>query len=134
VRDSAPFTVLFDGACPFCTASARAVLRIFGERRVTLSDFQRPGALDPYPLLHLDALMKKMHVVAPDGRVFAGAEAFARIVMHVPVLGWLGRLYYVPGARQIADGVYELVAKHRYRLFARTGECNDEACKVHGPS
>jgi len=134
VRKRAPLTVLFDGACSFCTGSARAVLRIFGAKRVTLTDFQRPGALEPYPQLHHDALMRKMHVVAPDGRVFAGAEAFARIVVQVPVLGWIGWLYYVPGIRQTADTLYALVAKHRYRWFARTNQCTDEACKVHGPT
>jgi predicted DCC family thiol-disulfide oxidoreductase YuxK len=126
--------LLFDGSCPFCTGSARAVLRVFGEKRVTLSDFQRPGALEPYPFLRYDALMKKMHVVRADGRTFAGAEAFARIVTRLPgPAGWPGWLYYVPGVRQIADAVYALVAKHRYRLFARAAECKDETCKVHGP-
>ncbi len=76
--------------------------------------------------------MKKMHVVTPDGRVFAGAEGFARILMQSRAIGWLGWLYYVPGVRQIADVLYTFVAKHRYRVFGRTGECSDGACSAHG--
>src|SRR5579864_7814977 len=86
---SPPITLLFDGACPLCTASARTVERVFGARRVTLRDFQSEGALAAYPSLRHEALMQKMHVVMPDGRVFAGAEAFARIAMRAPPLGWL---------------------------------------------
>ena len=67
----------------------------------------------------------------PDGQVFAGAEAFARLFASVPVIGWLGWLYYVPGARQVADGVYALVARHRYRLFGRAEVCEGGACKAH---
>ncbi len=133
MRSSAPLTVLFDGACPFCTRSALAVRRIFGQKRVHLLDFQRPEALLSYPQLNHDALMKKMHVVMPDGRAFAGAEAFAQIVVQVPAIGWLGWLYYVPGLRQAADGVYALVAKYRYRVFGRTEGCNDDVCKLHDP-
>jgi len=73
--------------------------------------------------------MQKMHVVMPDGRVFAGAEAFARIVASVPAIGRVGWLYYVPGVRQIADGVYALVARYRYDAFGRTGQCDGESCK-----
>jgi predicted DCC family thiol-disulfide oxidoreductase YuxK len=126
-----PMTVLFDGACPFCTRSARAIQRVFGVESVTLRDFQQPGALEPHPTVTLDALRAKMHVVMPDGRVFAGAEAFARIVARVPVLGWMAWLYYVPGARQIADAAYAWVAKHRYRLFRRTA-CTSGTCQKHG--
>lgn len=121
-----PVTVLFDGACPFCTRSALTIQRIFGDRRVTLRDIQAEGAL--VPSVTRDAALKKMHIVMPDGRVFAGAEAFARILMLWPVLGWLGWLYYVPGARQMADGLYAVVAQNRYRLFGRV--CDGDACRV----
>ena len=128
---SPPITLLFDGACPFCTASARTVERVFGARRVVLRDFQGEGALAPYPSLSHEALMQKMHVVMPDGRVFAGAEAFARIALRAPPLGWIACLYYVPGIRQLADVVYSFVAKHRYRLFGRTASCDGKSCDLH---
>ena len=126
-----PITVFFDGACTFCTASARAVRRIFGERRVLLRDFQREGALEAHPALSHEALMQRMHAVLPDGRVFAGAEAFARIAMRAPPFGWLAYAYYVPGIRQLAEMVYSLVARHRYRLFGRNQTCDGKACRVH---
>jgi predicted DCC family thiol-disulfide oxidoreductase YuxK len=76
-----------------------------------------------------------MHVVLPDGRVFAGAEAAARIAFRLRPLGWLAWIYYVPGVRQLANMAYALIARHRYRLFGRrapAAACQGDACRVHG--
>jgi predicted DCC family thiol-disulfide oxidoreductase YuxK len=123
--------VLYDGHCRFCTASASAVARLFGTERVVLEDFQAPGVLGHYQGISYDACMKEMHVVTPDGRVFAGAEAFARLLMQVRGIGVLGRVYYVPGLRQLADGVYALIAKYRYRVLGRTADCDSGTCHLH---
>jgi predicted DCC family thiol-disulfide oxidoreductase YuxK len=132
VAGSSAMTVLYDGDCRFCTRSAHTIQRRFGRAQVSLRNFQAPGGLDPYPSITHDAAMKKMHLVLGDGRIFAGAEAFARILATVPVLGWLAWLYYVPGIRQLADLGYALVAKYRYRLFGRTQACDGGTCHLHG--
>jgi predicted DCC family thiol-disulfide oxidoreductase YuxK len=125
-------TVLFDGDCRFCTQSAHDVQRRFGRERIALRNFQEPGVLDAYPAVTHEAAMKKMHVVTGGGRVFAGAEAVARIVAGVRFVGWLAYVYYVPGIRQLADLAYALVAQHRYRLFGRTERCEGGTCHLHG--
>ncbi len=125
-------TVLYDGSCRFCTRSAHLVQRRFGRERVALRNFQEAGALEPYPSVTHEAAMKKMHVVMPDGRVFAGAEAFARILAASSRLGRLALLYYVPGVRQLADLGYWLVARYRYRLMSRSEPCEDGTCHLHG--
>jgi predicted DCC family thiol-disulfide oxidoreductase YuxK len=132
VAAPAPMTVLFDGNCPFCSRSAHAIQQTFGKERIALCDFQQAGALDAYPAVTRDAAVAKMHVVMPDGRVYAGAEAFARIAISVPLAGWPAWLYYVPGVKQIADATYALVAKYRYRLFGRKATCDTGTCRVHG--
>ncbi len=132
MADAPAMTVLYDGDCRFCTRSAHAIQRRFGRARVSLRNFQEPGGLDPYPSITHDAAMKKMHLVLGDGRIFAGAEAFARILATVPVLGWIAWLYYVPGIRQLADLGYALIAKYRYRLFGRTQACDGGTCHLHG--
>jgi len=132
VVPSARMTVLFDGDCRFCTGSAHTIRRWFGRERIELRNFQEPGALEATPTITHAAAMKKMHVVAADGRVFAGAEAFARILAGVPVAGWIAFAYYVPGLRQLVDLAYALVARYRYRLFGRTGKCDGGTCHLHG--
>jgi predicted DCC family thiol-disulfide oxidoreductase YuxK len=127
-----PITVLYDGDCRFCIRSARQIEQRLGSANVTLRNFQEPGALDPYPGVTHDACMDKMHIVTAAGRVFAGAEAFARIVATVPVVGLLAWLYYLPGLRQLADLAYSVIARHRYRLFGRSEACDTGTCHLHG--
>jgi predicted DCC family thiol-disulfide oxidoreductase YuxK len=131
VHIASPMIVLFDGSCRFCTRSAHSLRRTFGSRLV-LKNFQEQGALDPYPSVTHEAAMKRMHVVLPDGRVFGGAEAFARIVAEsVPVIGWVAYVYYVPGIRQLADWTYDFVARNRYRLMGKTEACDGGTCHLH---
>jgi predicted DCC family thiol-disulfide oxidoreductase YuxK len=111
-----------------------------GAERVTVRDFQEPGVLAAHPSITRDAAMRKMHVVLPDGRVFAGAEGAARIALRLRFVGWLAIAYYLPGVRQLANLVYTLVARHRYRLFGRrsagagaaAGTCDGGTCHLHG--
>jgi predicted DCC family thiol-disulfide oxidoreductase YuxK len=121
---------LYDGACRFCAREAKRLARLGGDRLETRS-FQAPGALDAFPGLTHDACMKRLHVVAPDGAVFTGAEAFARIVATVPIVGALAYGYYVPGVRQLSEWAYDRFAKNRYR-FGKTDEaCDGGTCHLH---
>jgi predicted DCC family thiol-disulfide oxidoreductase YuxK len=129
-------TVVYDGACALCTSSAVGLQRRFGPGRVRLLDLQAPGAMAAHPSLRgvtREAAMQRMHVVLPDGRVVAGAEAVARIAAGVRWVGWLAFLYYLPGVRQVADALYRFVARHRYRLFGkRQPPCEGGTCHLHG--
>lgn len=129
---AAPVIVLFDGHCRFCTRSAKALQRRFGRARLDLEDFQEPGVLERHPSVTHEAAMRRMHLVLPDGRVYGGAEAFARLLSTVRVVGWLAYLYYVPGVRQLTDLAYTAIAKYRYRLFGRTEACDGGTCHLHG--
>jgi predicted DCC family thiol-disulfide oxidoreductase YuxK len=125
-------TVLYDGDCRFCTRSAHGIQRRFGRDRIAIANFQTPGVLEAHPGVTHEAAMKKMQVVRADGRVFAGAEAVARLVAGVRFVGWLAYAYYVPGLRQLADLVYAFIARHRYRLFGRAEPCESGTCHLHG--
>jgi len=124
--------ILFDGHCKFCTRSAKRLARWF-KASVVARSFQDEGVLDAMPGVSYDACMKRMHVVTPAGRVFAGAEAVTRVLARTPVVGFLFFLYYVPGVRQLSELAYDLVAKYRYRLFGKTEACDPGGtCHLHG--
>ncbi len=124
--------MLFDGHCRFCTQSAKKLARWF-PGSVKATSFQDDGVLDRFPGVSYDACMKRMHVVTPDGRVYAGAAAVSRILRQIPVLGLAFWLYYLPGLRQLAELAYELVAKYRYKLFGKSVACDPGGtCHLHG--
>jgi len=131
---SARYAILYDGHCRFCTAGAGKLASWMRRGSVELVDFQQPGALARFPGLSYEACMERMYLVAPDGRVFGGAEAVARAVATLPVVGWVAFLYHVPGLRQLLDRLYRLIAANRYRIMGRAvaaGECEDGTCALH---
>lgn len=95
----------YDGACPVC---AREVAfwrgRPDGER-IAWVDVARPDvALAPG--LTREAALARMHVRLPDGRLVAGARAFAVIWGAMPGFRWLGRLIGHPLVAPIAEAAY----------------------------
>src|SRR5262249_38180212 len=69
-----------------------------------------------------------LQYVDARGRVYAGAEAAVRAVGLRP-LGKLAYVYFVPGLRQLADAIYKVVARNRYKLAGTT--CEDGTCALH---
>jgi predicted DCC family thiol-disulfide oxidoreductase YuxK len=79
--------------------------------------------------------MKAMHLVTPDGRVFLGAEAIVQALATRPLFAWAAPVYYLPGLRQLLNGLYAFIAANRYRFWgksASSGECESGACRIHG--
>ncbi|MEO6421064.1 MAG: DUF393 domain-containing protein [Polyangiaceae bacterium] len=136
-RTAAPggqaWIALYDGHCRICTAGAKRLARWGAPGRVELRSFQEDGALAAFPGIAFDECMKRIVVVSPDGRVFGGAEAIARVVMTIRVVGFAAYAYYVPGVRQLAELAYRTVANNRYSLGGKTA-CADDACALHAPA
>ena len=121
--------LLYDGHCRFCTAQGRNMLRLARPGAIELVSFQEEGVLARFHGLTHEACMKAMQLVAPDGRVFSGAEAAVR-ALGTRAIGKLAYIYYVPLIRQLADLIYWIIAKNRYRLGGKV-ECADDACALH---
>jgi predicted DCC family thiol-disulfide oxidoreductase YuxK len=127
------WVLLFDGHCRFCTEQSRRLLRLARPGAIEARSFHDPGALEPFPGVTHDMCMEAMHLVAPDGRVFRGAEAAARALATRRWLAPFAFAYYLPIVRQASDAVYAAIAARRYRIAGRAverGECTD-ACAVH---
>jgi predicted DCC family thiol-disulfide oxidoreductase YuxK len=124
--------VLYDGHCRFCTRSAMRLVRLVGADRVHVLSFREPGVVDHFPGLTHERCMAAMQLVEPDGRVWAGGAAAARALARRPVVGKAALVYFVPGARQVADAGYRWAARNRYRLGRRADDCEpDGTCHLH---
>ena len=108
-------TLVFDGACGFCTRSVRLLKALDRNGRVTAVPFQKTGTPASVGLT-LEECKASVWAIAPDGGYYRGAEAVNALVAAalgtaVPLL-----LYYLPGIRQLQDFFYSLVATNRSRL------------------
>lgn len=120
--------ILYDGHCRLCRGGAKQLEGLLGSRGTELRSFRDEGVLAAFPGVSPERCERALQLVQADGHVYEGAEAI------VQALGrrWWGRLlfvYYVPGLRQLAEALYGVIARYRFRIAGR--ECPDGACAVH---
>jgi predicted DCC family thiol-disulfide oxidoreductase YuxK len=113
-------TVLYDGECTFCRWSVDQLASLNREHRLEFVPYQHADAHPERPeIVQADRerdLAGEIHVIRPDGRVHGAGAAMFEIIDALPG-GWLLRPWMMlPGARQVADRGYFLVADRRDRL------------------
>jgi predicted DCC family thiol-disulfide oxidoreductase YuxK len=121
--------VLYDGACPFCRAQLARLLWFVPAGAIEALDLDDPSVPARFPHLSRDSLLAAMHLVDARGRVFTGFQAVVRAVASRPLLGKIALLCCLPGIRQLAEWIYRVVAKRRYRQAAP--DCPAGSCAVH---
>jgi predicted DCC family thiol-disulfide oxidoreductase YuxK len=103
--------VVFDGDCGFCRFWI-ARWRYRTDDRVEYVP-SNARASPNVPGLQLDRLARAVHLIEPDGRVSAGAEAVFRLLAFAGSRIPLTLYTHVPVVAAISDGAYDLVASHR---------------------
>jgi predicted DCC family thiol-disulfide oxidoreductase YuxK len=121
-----PRLVLYDGVCVVCNRTVQQLLKIDRERCLRFAPLQGRTAaevLRRHPQIPHD-LDSIVYVETADGeeRVFWWSEAIFRIYaeLHVQsaLVQWLQRL-----PRGVADVLYRLFARSRYRVFGKLDAC-----------
>jgi predicted DCC family thiol-disulfide oxidoreductase YuxK len=125
----AELTVLFDGSCNLCRASAERVRRFDRANRIEFLDVNDPAALQRFPQVNREEARIWMQAVDSNGKVFCGSDAWARIGSRLP--GWkvVAWILLVPGIRWFAGKIYAWIARNRYRW--NRAMCEDGTCRVH---
>jgi predicted DCC family thiol-disulfide oxidoreductase YuxK len=125
-------TLLFDGACGFCTAAVYWIdTRL--ERRTRLVPWQEAPLAD-YGLAPEEA-RRTVWWIEPSGERFHSEQAVARALGScAPRWQRLGRLLRAPGIRRLARTGYRLVARFRHRLPGTTPACEAPGWRVGSPS
>ncbi|MQY12784.1 hypothetical protein SRB5_29230 [Streptomyces sp. RB5] len=113
--------LVYDGDCGFCTTCVR-----FAERRI------RPDCeVTPWQFADLDALgvtreraRYEVLWIAPDGRVYGGADAVSRLLRGAgPLWRVPGLLLAMPPVSLLARAAYRLIAANRHRMPGGTPAC-----------
>lgn len=125
----AELVVLYDGACNLCRASVARVRRMDPRGRIELVDLHDAGVPVRFPQVNIDEAMRLMQAVDSCGRVYSGADAWARIGLALPGWKWIAWLLLVPGIHFVAQRFYGWVARNRYRWNREL--CEDGTCALH---
>ena len=112
------YYLIYDNECPLCCQSTEVVRRMdrLGlVKLMPLSLVRESVELSTIPLPLDGEMQKAIHLIASDGRVWAGSEAVGRLAALCPRSRLLGRFILLPGVRVLARWVYGFVARHRMR-------------------
>ncbi|QLC23535.1 DUF393 domain-containing protein [Parasphingopyxis sp. CP4] len=108
----------------------RLILLFDRSERFRLAPAQGPIGQGLYRHLGLPADRFETYLLVADGQIFQRSTAVVHIAKRLP---WPWRiaaaLWIIP--RPIRDGLYNLIARHRYRIFGRVESCGiaDERLK-----
>ena len=114
--------ILFDGVCNLCNTSVQFILKRDRRSRFRFASLQGPAGQallqrSGLPADHLDSF-----VLVENNKVYTRSSAALRVISR---LGGGYTLFYVFWIipRPIRDGVYDWVARHRYRWFGKEDSC-----------
>jgi predicted DCC family thiol-disulfide oxidoreductase YuxK len=108
-------TVIYDGECGICQQSVDLLKRWDREHVLQYVPFQDEAAVARFHVA-LPALAAAMHLVFPDGRVFAGADAVPELLRLLPGKRWLAAWFGMPGVLPLARRLYARIAARRHCL------------------
>ena len=119
--------VLFDGVCNFCNASVNFLIR---QDKRDVFRFAPLQSEYGQKLLESHQLPKQLDsfVLIDSGKVYKSSTAGLRLYNKLPwYWKWTQVFWIVP--RFIRDGVYNFIARNRYRWFGKK-----ESCMIPSPA
>ena len=103
--------MVYDGECDFCRRWIRRWRRATGDR-VDYVPYQ--DAADEHPEIPIESFQRAIHLIEPNGRVWAGAHAIFRALSIGSNRHWPLRAYeHLPGIAPLTETGYRLVARNR---------------------
>jgi len=113
--------ILFDGVCVFCSRWVRFVIARDKSARFRFTPIQSPYGTRLAHVLGIDADDPDTNAVIHGGVAYFKSDGALTVLSLLPGWGWVRVLFAVP--RPLRDGVYNLVAKNRYRIFGKYDAC-----------
>ena len=104
--------ILYDGACPSCTASARRFDRIFHRRGFLFLPLQTNWVMQRLDLKP-GAPLEEIRVLTADGRDIGGANAVIFLARQIWWAHPFAALARLPGMHKLLDRGYRWIAAHR---------------------
>jgi predicted DCC family thiol-disulfide oxidoreductase YuxK len=118
--------ILYDGVCVLCSAFVRFVVARDRTERWRFVPVQSPYGRSLAATLGIDPENPQTVAALRDGTAHFKLDAATAVLRDWPVWRWTRLLTWLP--RPLAERLYDLVARNRYRLFGRR-----EACAVPPP-
>lgn len=110
-----PLRLVYDGECDFCKSSLLVVRFLDVFRQITFVNAHDRAALNSTGV-HSEAAEQAAIAVRPDGRQYAGFDAFRLVAWQLPATVLIAPLLYITPVPQIGRRLYAWVKDNRSRL------------------
>ena len=122
--------ILYDGVCVFCSGWVGFVVKRDTARRFRFTPIQSPYGRRLAQALGIDPDDPDTNAVIVDGTALRRSDGALAVLSKLPHWSWVNSLYRVP--RPIRDGLYNFIARNRYRIFGRYDACDFNASALAG--
>jgi predicted DCC family thiol-disulfide oxidoreductase YuxK len=113
--------ILYDGVCIFCSRWVRFVATRDVAHRFRFTAIQSDYGTRLAQAFGINPGDPDTNAVIHGGVAYLKSDAALTVLGLLPGWGWTRVLFGVP--RPLRDGVYNLVARNRYRIFGKYDEC-----------
>lgn len=121
--------ILFDGICNFCNTMVNFIIRHDKKKVFLFCALQSEAGKKLLQQYNLNWKRSDSFVLIEDGKAYQKSNASLKLYNKLPwYWKWTQLFWIVP--KFIRDGVYNLIAKNRYRWFGKKEECMVPAREV----
>lgn len=115
-REKKRATLIYDGTCPICSGTVKWIREHEQEGAFEMLPCQSERRGAEFPDVESAECMRAMHLVLPDGKVFAGEKALPEIFLRLRRYRFAAAFFKVPGAATLSRIAYRWFADRRYTI------------------
>jgi len=108
--------LIYDDYCNICNLGVEKVKKLDKTKLIKLSPLSNPQIPSDIKLPTKEEMQKHMYLISPDGQIFKGVDAIARMMTIFPDSKLMGKIVSFPIFRPFARLIYAIVARNRMKL------------------
>ena len=114
--------ILFDGVCNYCNSMVNFIIRQDKEKIFRFAPLQSEAGQKIIEQFNLPSKNFDSFILVENDKIYFRSDAALRLYNLLPVTWkWTQVFWSIPPF--IRDGVYNLIAKNRYKWFGKKDEC-----------
>jgi predicted DCC family thiol-disulfide oxidoreductase YuxK len=118
---NSPPVILFDGVCNLCNQSVQFVIKRDPLGKFNYASLQSAFGQSLLKQFNLPADNFDSFILFQDDKVYTKSTGALKMLSQLNGWRWTKIFYIIP--RFIRDGVYNIIAKYRYKWFGKRDEC-----------
>lgn len=114
--------LLFDGVCNFCNDTVNTLIKIDRRGVIRYAPLQSETGQNMLDAFGYGGEQLSTIVLIVDGSIYTKSDATLQIAKHLGGLWHLFRIFKIV-PRPIRNGVYDWIARNRYKWFGKKDAC-----------